>query len=194
MRRNIFAAWSLITLMIRAIAAISLALFLSGCDIPSARTPLSDSRVDALIARIDALEKTSNQSVLRDLLRNMEAVAYLTPGSQGFSAIKSNLGILTISIENVVAYANGSRVTLSIGNPMAASLEGVKAKIEWGKVDKADLEISDTVRSKDVEFVESFRPGSWTKTEVILEGVPPADLGFVRVRNIELTSIKLATR
>ena len=181
--------------MIRFIAVISLALFASGCDSPSAQTPVSDSRVDALVARIDALEKANNQLVLRDLLRNdVEAVAYLTPGSQGFSAIKSNLGVLTISIENVIAYANGSRVTLSIGNPMAASLGRVKAKIEWGKVGDGDLEISDTVRSKDVQFVESFRPGSWTKTDVILDGVPPADLGFVRVRNIESAVIILATR
>lgn len=182
--------------MTRIVSAITFVFFMAGCDAPK-QGPTWDPRIDAVVTRIEALEKTSaaasQQEELRDLVRDLEGIAYLTPGSQGFSAIKSNLGILTISMENVVAYANGSRITLSVGNPMAASLEGMKAKVEWGKVDNANIAIDASVRSKNVQFAESFRSGSWTKTDVILEGILPADLGFVRVRNIELTSIKLAT-
>lgn len=183
--------------MKRIVGAMTLVFFVAGCDAPKEK-PAFDPRVDAVVKRIEVLEKTvaeaSQQDEWQKVLRGMEGVAYLTPGSQGFAAIKSNLGILTISMENVVAYANGSRITLSVGNPTAASLEGMKAKIEWGKVDNADIAINASVKSKDVQFVESFRPGSWTKTDVILEGIPPADLGFVRVRDIELSSIKLVMR
>ena len=183
--------------MKRIVSAITLVFFVAGCDVPK-EEPAFDPRVDAVVTRIEALEKASAEASrreeLREIVSGIEGIAYLTPGSQGFSVIKSNLEILTISMENVVAYANGSRITLSVGNPMAASLEGMKAEVEWGKVDNANVAINASTKSKVVQFAESFRPGSWTKTDVILEGILPTDLGFVRVRNIELSSIKLSTR
>lgn len=125
--------------MTRIVSAFTLIFFMGGCDAPK-QGPVWDPRVDAIVTRIEALEKISasatQQAEWRDLVSDVAGVAYLTPGSQGFSAIKSSIGMLMVSMENVVPYANGSRVTLSIGNPLAASLEGMKLSLSGAKSTK----------------------------------------------------------
>jgi Protein of unknown function (DUF3251) len=75
-------------------------------------------------------------------------------------------------------------VTLTFGNPLAATIEGLKAKLEWGSVGADGTPDSKTLKSREVTFREKLRPGSWTKAEVVLEGLAPTTLGFVRVRNV----------
>ncbi|MBU3055800.1 MAG: DUF3251 domain-containing protein [Pseudomonas indica] len=42
-----------------------------------------------------------------------------------------------------------------------------------------------------MSFAETFRSGAWTNVSVVLEGTPPAELGFVRIRNVSHTGIAL---
>lgn len=168
-------------------AALSV-LLLSGC---SGR----DQEVSALQEQVATLQKDVKtlQSELEGLrtfvhvvrrLDGMEKVAYLTPGAEGYVVVSSDVGKLTVSIANVVPYANGSKVTLQIGNLTAATIDGLKAKIEWGPVDQSGAPDEGTTRSREVSFKEKLASGSWTNTDVILERVPPAELGFIRLVDV----------
>ncbi len=178
-----------------AITLILLGTFSSACS--------DSNRILALQKRVDDLEsqvKTLKSSVetieieqkLDKFLRDTESVAYLTPGSEGYSIIETDLGRVTLMLVNVEPYANGTRVTLRFGNLMSATINGAKATLEWGSVDEKGSPKNESARSREIKFVESLRAGAWTNVQVVLEGVPPSAFGFVRVKEMTHTGIILA--
>lgn len=146
------------------------------------------SKAEALATRVDALERARN---LDDFLKGIDAIAYLTPGAAGYSVIRTDLGPMTVSLENVQAYANGSRITLQFGNLTSATVNGAKVKVEWGSVDAKGSPNNESARSRDVTFTQALRSGRWTNAPIVLEGVPPTELGFVRVKEFGHSGIVL---
>ncbi len=118
-------------------------------------------------------------------------VAYLTPGDNGFSIVNAGIGNLTVQLSDVVPYANGSKVVLKFGNPYSASISGLKATLDWGQTGPDGMPINAAETTKDFTFPQTLRAGMWTSVPVILEGVPPSRLGFVRVRNVSQAEIFL---
>jgi Protein of unknown function (DUF3251) len=115
----------------------------------------------------------------------------LTPGAEGYSVIQTDLGRLTVSLENIQEYANGSRITLRLGNPLSASINGAKGTIEWGVVDASGTPNNDNAKSKEFSFNQSLRSGAWTNVSIVLDGVPPSALGFVRIKEMGHQGISL---
>lgn len=174
----------------RNLAPMLLASLLLGCS--------QDSRVPQLEARIAGLEKQLEDIETRLRVQaeigDWDSIAYLTPGSDGYSVIKMDLGHLTVNLANIAPYANGSKVSLVFGNLTSATIDGLKAKIEWGAVDDKGMPNNKDAKSREVKLVESLSPGAWNKTDVVLEGVAPTSLGFVRVREVGHQSIRLRGR
>lgn len=162
-------------------------IILTGCD--------QSSRVTALEAKVTTLEteltNLKQKIEFQEMVNGWDKVAYLTPGAEGYSLIKSDLGNLTVSIVNVRPYANGSKITLQFGNLTAATIDGLKTKLEWGPVDKEGTPKNAEAKSRDVVFNEPLISGSWTNSDVVLEGIPPTDLGFVRLRDVGHRGVKL---
>lgn len=154
-----------------------------------------DARVAPLQARVAALEKQLEdlkfQVSLQSDMQRWDHIAYLTPGSQGYAAVKTDLGYLTVNVANIAPYANGSKVSLTFGNLTSATIDGLKAKIEWGSVDERGVPKNAEAKSREVTVTESLNPGAWNKADFVLEGVPPAALGFVRLRDIGHQGIRL---
>ena len=172
-------------------------LFLQSCG--------NDPRVTNLQNQVQDLKKTVTElkdtvdqlkgdNSVNEFVRDSEGVAYLTPGDSGYSTIKStsNFGFLTVSLTNVEPYANGSRIKLKFGNPTNATLADVSATIDWGSVDAKGSPLNDQEKTKTVEFREKFNAGHWIFVTVVLEGVPPTSLGFVRVRELKNKAIILS--
>lgn len=172
-------------------------LFIAGCE--------SSKNQDGLASQLAAI-RLENESMKNDieelkrkdrvdeLVQSFNKIAYLTPGSNGYSPVQFDLGYITIQFADVKPYANGSKVTLKFGNVLAASINGLKAKIEWGKVDDKGTPINDSAKTRDVTFSETLNSGSWTQVTLVLDGVPPTELGFVRIRDIAHNGIQLTNR
>ena len=64
-------------------------------------------QVETLSNQVAALEQARS---LDEWSRDWDEVAYLTPGSDGYSVIRGDLGMMTVSLQNIQPYANGSRV------------------------------------------------------------------------------------
>lgn len=162
-------------------------LLLAGCD--------QSSKVSTLENKVASLEKEINdlkQKVeLNQMLSGFDRIAYLTPGSDGYSVVKSDLGVLTVSIVNIVPYANGSKITLQFGNLSAATIDGLKGTLEWGSVDKNGIADDDNTKSREVSFNDPLISGSWTNSNVVLEGVQPQALGFVRLKDLSHRGVRL---
>ena len=157
-----------------------------------------EAEVVALESKVVALESQLSDLKLRvkmnEKFQEWDEVAYLTPGSAGYSVVRTDLGNLTVRLSNVAAYASGSKVTLQFGNHTSATVDGLKAKIEWGPVDVKDMPNNSEAKSKEFSATESLLPGNWNSTEIVLEGVPPTALGFVRVREVSHRGIRMRGR
>ncbi len=174
--------------MRKLITLILIAILLSGCN---------DNK--ELLSRVKLLE--DNYQSLKDTVELNEIVktmtdnniAYLKPGDSGYSVISFDLGKLAISIDNVVQYAGGVKVTFKIGNTLSSSVSGLSAEFEYGQVDEKGSP-KGNVMKKSVKFQDELKGGSWNKTTVVLAGVELKDLGYIRVKNMAHTGIKLITR
>jgi hypothetical protein len=169
-------------------------LWLTGC-LDEPRVAGSEKKVaDAGEASktIVSLEKQVQNLAVKPVLQSRGDGVYLTPGSAGYSAIRFDLGTMTIAIDDIQPFANGSKVTLRIGNPLTATINGLKAKIEWGEVDEQGLPKDETAKSKDVIFSEELRSGTWTRVYAVLDGVRAEKLGFIRVKDVGHQGIALS--
>jgi hypothetical protein len=174
----------------KTIGVFVAAVLLGGCN---QSTP--DARVAPLEGKVAALEKQLEQLQfqvrLQSDFKDWDQIAYLTPGSDGYAAIKMDLGYMTVNLANIAAYANGSKVSLTFGNLTSATIDGLKATIEWGSVDEKGTPKYQETKSREVKLTEALLPGAWNKVDVVLEGVPPTALGFVRVRDVSHQGIRL---
>lgn len=166
---------------------------LSSCNVGSDLAELK-SRVSMLEVSRDAqgqsIQGLSNRLASLETNSN-DFVLYLSPAREEFGTLKTEVGVLAVSIQNVQPYANGSKVEINFGNPTLAEISQSSAKLEWGRSDDRGLPDVETSRSRDIEFAKTMLPGSWNPTEVILEGVPPAELGFVGISHFQSKQIKL---
>ncbi len=172
---------------------IAFSLLLAGCNQGVTNAQLDEQKkiVQELQTKIDKLEA---KLFFSDTVKDWDKVAYLTPGADGYSVVKFDLGYLTIALDDIKPYANGSKVTLRFGNTLSSTITGLTATLEWGKVDKNGLPDNETTKSREVKFKESLRSGAWTQANVVLEGVLPTELGYVRVSKLDHTGIVLDRR
>ena len=156
---------------------------------PTKSQPLAPPSYDDRKAR--GRTKPTTHSHAR-LLPSLDEIAYLTPGSDGYSVVQCDLGRMTVSLKNIEPYPNGSRISLQIGNLSSANINGAQARIEWGNVDEKGTPKNEEAHSREVKFAKSLRAGAWTTVPVVLEGIPPAALGFVRVKDVTHSGISLS--
>lgn len=174
------------------------AVILTGCGGGSNQTAALEAKISKLEAAVDELK--DSQIAMRHWLQamsvksgidDMERVAYLRPGDNGYAALRFDLGVITVKLDNVQPYASGSKVTLSFGNLSSAQIDGLKGKLDWGVVDKNGAAQDDKAKTRDMQFQGSLPAGSWRSQDVVLEGVPPVELGFVRLHDVSHQGINL---
>jgi Protein of unknown function (DUF3251) len=113
-------------------------------------------------------------------LQDIKQSVILRPGDQGFKTLSYELGVLTLRLSNIEPYGNGTRVHLQIGNPSAATVDDVSAKVHWGS---NDLDPS-SMHAATLEFSRQLQAASWTDISLVLEGVGPDKLQFVTLSGI----------
>jgi hypothetical protein len=160
-----------------------------GCN--SSNVDSTKPLLDSLQEKVASLEHEVEKLKIASMVRSFENVSYLTPGDTGYSTARFDLGVVLIQLADIKSYANGTKIQLVIGNTLASSITGLKANIEWGKVDEKGLPINESTKSKAVSFSETIRSGAWTNVSLVLDGVPANELGFVRVRDVSHTGVSL---
>jgi hypothetical protein len=177
-------------------------IFISGCyqdpQVQVLKTELdkSNQKIIELENRIDKIDKSIDENQKKyefdKLISKINQFAFLTPGSDGYSTVSFDLGTLTVSLNDIKPYANGSKITLEFGNPLATTINGLNMTIDWGKVDEKGNAINENSKSKSITLNESLLPAKWTRVSIVLDSVPPSDLGFVRLHDVHHTGIKLS--
>lgn len=164
--------------------------FLVGCN-EDARVPSLESRIVALESANKVLKDEIEMAKFQADILDWDRIAFMKPGNDGYTTIRFDLGVLTVKLADVKPYANGSKITLNFGNLTSAKVDGLRAKLDWGKVDEKGNPQNDKAKSREVSFSEALMPGAWTSTELVLEGIPPTELGFVRLKEVGHRAISL---
>lgn len=146
-------------------------------------TSTSDSSKKSLDDRVGDLE-------FDKLIRSIERIAFLKIGGDGYSPIAFDLGVLTIKIKDVQPYANASKVQLEIGNPLGATITGLKMTVQWGSTNEKGF-VQEEIGSKEVTVDKNIIAGSWNSVNITLDSTDPKKLGFIRVKDVSHTGIIL---
>lgn len=155
-----------------------------------------------LLPALSACGKTEDRlKMLEDRIGKLEQsiaakqAVTLKPGAAGYGILESDMGRVAVTIANIEPYAGGSRVTLDFGNPTAARLSGMKARIEWGSNDAKGSPMSpSTAQSMSFTAPEPLPAGSWKQYVVDLPGVAPTQLGWLRVSAFESGTVDLLSQ
>jgi hypothetical protein len=165
-----------------------MALFISGCNDNKELL----SRIKALEDNLESLKSTVEINEFVSQFSNNN-VAFLKPGDGGYSVVNFDLGKLTIAIDNATQYAGGVRVTFKIGNTLSSTITELSADFEYGQLNENKTPTENIIRKK-VKFQDELKGGSWNKTTVVLEGIELKDLGYIRIKNLSHSGIKLTGR
>jgi hypothetical protein len=177
-------------------------IFVSGCyqdpqvSLLKSELEKSQQQLTDLQSKVEKIEKSVDENQKKyefdKVFNSLNKIAYLTPGSEGYSSVNFDLGTLTVSLRDIKPYANGSKITLEFGNPLATTINGLNMTIDWGKVDNNGYAINESSKSKNITLNESLFPAKWTQASIVLDGVAPTELGFVRLKDLHHTGIRLS--
>ena len=99
----------------------------------SAPSIASASALEAQSQRIKDLEKkVVVLQVQASRETNKWKSAEFDPADEGFQRIDSNVASFAVSIGNLQPYGDGSRLTVKIGNPAAATFSNAKLNVKYG--------------------------------------------------------------
>ena len=137
----------------------------------------------------DRVSKLEVNNITADFMKKFDSQAYLETGENSFQALKTNVGYLTVNIRDVTPYANGSKVKLVFGNPLTAQIKDIKFTITYGSYDKSKLPKEE--KTKEISLPTVFYSGKWNSVDIILEGIPTAELAYMKIENFTFGIISL---
>ena len=127
-------------------------------------------------------------------------------GEKGLKRIDSQNGFFLVGVEAVKPFANGVKLTLRIGNPLAARFGDFKVIAKWGKStpglgdgDNTEKEPKDLEESKKVlaerefSFPETLLDGTWNYIELQLPNTNIDELGHLEL-SMETKTVLLKTK
>jgi hypothetical protein len=140
----------------------------------------------ALLVVYSCNERSELRKLQKDVRELKGGSITLTPGSDGYQVLRHPLGSSTISLKGVKVHERGSAITLEIGNTTSVHITGLSMEI--GHRDPKD---GSTERSSKFEVPQTLEPGKATQVTVVLEGLDPAVVSYVRVSDFQPKGIRL---
>ena len=122
----------------------------------------------------------------RDVRELKAASVRLAPGMDSYQVIRHDLGSATLSLKEVTAHDKGSAITLEIGNLISANITGATMEIGYQAPSDGSVEVSSKY---DVQ--QSLEAGKATKVTLILEGLKPSEVTYIRVSDFQPKGIQL---
>lgn len=140
-------------------------------DVGRMRQELSTARTDIALLKLNA---------------DGSRYAELGVGEQGFQRVDSSTGSFFVSLRQVSAFADGSRLVLHVGNPSAATYDGLQAEVRYGRrLDEASdddyVAWRASLKDASVKLPVKLLPGTWNRVTLNLPGTKPDALGYLQL-------------
>jgi outer membrane murein-binding lipoprotein Lpp len=169
---------------------LALICILAGCS--------ENEEMRALKSRANKLEQ-SNEKLSQELtlLRDKagpnaeEFSAYMQKGDEGYSRLRFDLGTLLVTIGQIRGHERGTEVIFNIGNLTAANITRLKADIKWGTIDNDGYPENREANLRQVEINKYLPAGAWTAASVVLDGVKPESVEFIRLKDVLHRTVEL---
>lgn len=100
--------------------------------------------------------------------------AYLDVGQQGFSLLQNEYGTFAFRLEDVVAYAAGSKVSVKAMNLTSGSYSSCEWEITWFRKNGSPI-------STHLKDTTELYPGRWVDVEFINANVPLSNLSKITI-------------
>lgn len=111
---------------------------------------------------------------------------YLLPGSKAPADLKSLMGTLKLSLGDIVQVNNATLATLRISSDSDTPLPAFSGKIESGQIQGTLQNYQEiNVQSQSFTAPESILAPSDVTIKLRFDGITPAQLGFVRVHDLQ---------
>lgn len=174
----------------RAIVILFCAFLISGCNKNDAPKTAQGNVNNPTDISKKSLDERVQDLEFDKLFRSMDKIAYLKVSGDGYSTIAFDLGVLTIKIKDVQPFANSTKVRLEIGNPLGATISGLKMTVQWGSTNEKGY-VLEELGSKEITVDKNILASSWNNVTITLDSTDPKNLGFIRVKDISHTGILL---
>lgn len=136
---------------------------------------MQNSSIHSLKERISDLE-------LNNLITELSSWARFNPSSKEFQAVKTDMGIFYIKLENIEKYADGYKVIFAIGNPNNTTYGNTKVTISYGE--------NENRKTHETTALTDLLPSYWNDIDVILSPAAENDISNIFIK-IEPTTVKL---
>jgi TolA-binding protein len=185
---------SLTLLLLASISLLVSAQTKTGASTDFASNQASKKELSALRVEVTTLEenlkdlaaKLGSDEYLLSQKQDRQDTLVLTLTDHTFQRLDTDTGFFLISVQEVTPYLNGYKLSLNIGNPMAAKYSGAKVKLTWNTfydarnyTEASFKEWQKNKQEKEVVLPSTLLPGTWNSIEVILAPATTDQLGDV---------------
>jgi hypothetical protein len=114
--------------------------------------------------------------------------------SKGYSRVDTESGFLLLVFHDVQPFADGAKVILEIGNPLAVNFRGLRIKAKWGRREPEYKDDTDSdkwlkdyedwgksLHKKEFDLTDVLRSEYWNRISLILPDTKVNDLGYLNL-------------
>lgn len=164
------------------------AALLNGCAAPpSASTRALHGEVGQLNQQVSQLTRQASALEQQNQLNSHSTQgAWLLPAANTRVELQSLAGPLMLSLTRIEAEASGTRALLTLRAAGDRPLQSLRMQVEWGELDAATGKpLSAGALSQIIEVRNALLPKSEQPVPLRLSGLPPEQLGYVRIHDVE---------
>ncbi|WON76215.1 DUF3251 domain-containing protein [Serratia sp. UGAL515B_01] len=173
------------TISYRKICMFGVLILLAGCT-QNREVPKLKSQVVELKQMLGTL---ADQAFILErqnrLNQNASDGVYLLPNANNAARLNSDVGELSVSLNNLKSEADGSQAMLYVRTLSGKSLRGFTATLEWGQLDTTTgMPLKKGSQSQQLQSRSALLPKTEQVFELRLSGVPLEQLGYIHLHNI----------
>lgn len=174
-----------------ALSGLSLGSSGSAAESKSVEDRLQELEGEILVLKIEV-------EGLKSSKQTAHSFGIFDPLESSFQVLRTDTGTLAVAIKNVEGFADASRLTIEFGNLTSATLSDVQLDFTYGPRMPKPLNFgsgelgawTDSLKKHSLSLTKDLKPGNWNPIQVVLPGIKPSDLGYVRI-DIDNSAIML---
>ncbi|WP_338279837.1 DUF3251 domain-containing protein [Corallococcus caeni] len=192
--------------MLMAFLAVGAACTKPGPTANEQAIPDLQRQVSELQSQVLALQQSEAKmaGALAELAASQRSRTTFTPSDTGFGKVTTEVGIFFVSLDKVVPYANGQRLTFRVGNPQSITYRNPTVTLRWGRgvpvVGGDATEYSKRVdaweaslQKKSERLLSDLRPGAWNTVNIVVAPATTDDIGHIEFA-MEVGTVSMTAR